>query len=671
MAPVVRVKFLGEKGDFDRAADDVEQRSGHLGGVLGGMGGAAKLGMLGAAGAAVGLGVGLASTIEPASHLNETISFLGVQFGESSRQLMGWGRAAADTMGMSRQEALDSASTFGTMGKAAGLTGDELVQFAKANTGLAADMASAKDVKAEEAIEAYGAALRGEMEPIRRFGVLIDDAALRTKALEMGLVSNTTDALTPQNKALAANALVWEQTKDMQGDFQRTQGGLSGQTKTLTAEFQNMKVQIGSALVPILLTAIKAFRGMMPVIKELAGGITAFFNAFADGGDEITSAGLAGKLEGFGVIARNVADRVAQYWPQIQAVATQVFGAVGAVIGVLVQTVQANWPQIQSIIATVVDVVGQRIRTLVEVFQGVVTWLQVNWPQIRAIVEPVITALVETVGAALGLFFTVQSTVLGLIMAAWRKWGDEIMAVVLWVAQTLGPIIEGALAVVTGIFDFFASLLQGKWGQAWDALVGIFQGVWDVFVGVLRGAIDGLRHVIGALFGIGEALIGKLWEGMGRGWEALWGWLTSIPGAIWRAIEGAGPGLRNVGWNIIMGLWNGFGDAWNRFIGWVGEQIDRLPWVFKKVLGIASPSKVMFGLGQNVAQGLQLGISSGMPGASAALAGLAMPDLGSMAAAGSGLAGQGGVYVGGVLVTERDLVTVVVDGARRFTRERS
>jgi hypothetical protein len=54
-----------------------------------------------------------------------------------------------------------------------------------------------------EAHAAIGAALRGESEPIRNYGVLLDDATMRQKAFELGLTSSTKNALLPQTKVLA------------------------------------------------------------------------------------------------------------------------------------------------------------------------------------------------------------------------------------------------------------------------------------------------------------------------------------------------------------------------------------------------------------------------------------------------------------------------------------
>jgi hypothetical protein len=153
-------------------------------------------------------------------------------------------------LGLTQKEALSAASTFATFGKASGLAGKDLSSFSKGATTLAADLASFYNTNADEAITAIGAALRGESEPIRKYGVLLDDATLKAKAMEMGLYDGK-GALDAQAKSLATYQVILDQTKDAQGDFSRTSDGLAGQQKILTAQLENLKTTMGTSLLPV------------------------------------------------------------------------------------------------------------------------------------------------------------------------------------------------------------------------------------------------------------------------------------------------------------------------------------------------------------------------------------------------------------------------------------
>ena len=111
------------------------------------------------------------------SELEDSTAAAGVVFGDNMKQIIAQSKTAAKDLGLTQQQVINAANTFGTYGKAAGLSGKALADFATEQTALAADMASFKGTSPEQAIEAIGAALRGEMEPIRTYGVLLDDAS--------------------------------------------------------------------------------------------------------------------------------------------------------------------------------------------------------------------------------------------------------------------------------------------------------------------------------------------------------------------------------------------------------------------------------------------------------------------------------------------------------------
>lgn len=245
-------KLMGVDVSASKAMQGVGKQAEVTGGKLSKVGTAGKV-------ALVGLGAGLAiatplikNSVAAASDLNESTSKMGVIFGDAKADIVAFGKDSAGALGMSKQAAYDAASTFGVMGKAAGLTGRDLAAFSTKMVGLSSDLASFYNSSPEEAIDAIGAAMRGESEPIRRFGVLLDDTTLRARAMKMGLIATTKEALTPQNKALAAQAEILAQTTDAQGDFARTGDGLANSQRTLSGAVQDLEASMGETLLPTM-----------------------------------------------------------------------------------------------------------------------------------------------------------------------------------------------------------------------------------------------------------------------------------------------------------------------------------------------------------------------------------------------------------------------------------
>lgn len=222
------------------------------------------------------IAVGGYKAAQQASDLNETINKTNVIFGQASKSVQSFATSAAKNLGMANQEALDFAATFGGLGKMAGKTGDDLGKFSTDLVALTADMASFNNANPADVALALGAALRGESEPIRRFNVLINDAAIKAEAMAMGLY-NGTGNLDQQAKVLATHRLILKQTTDQQGDFNNTIDSAANQQKILTATIKDATTKIGQAFLPVLETVLP----LLVKFGEFASDNTGFIVAMA------------------------------------------------------------------------------------------------------------------------------------------------------------------------------------------------------------------------------------------------------------------------------------------------------------------------------------------------------------------------------------------------------
>jgi hypothetical protein len=327
-----RIKGMGQAADsatadfkqLDAAIDSVQaEQAGGFGAIAGGIG-KVTAGLTSAYAAIQGFSAAfkfVGDSVTAASNLGETTSKVGQIFGSTATAIQEWAKTAATSLGQTAEQAMAAASTFAIFGKAAGLSGNSLVGFSTNLTGLATDLASFENTSVDEAISAIGAALRGESEPIRRFGVMLDDAALKAKAMEMGLYDGK-GALDLQVKSLAAYNLILEQTKIQQGDFQRTNEGLAGQTKILTAQVETLKAELGTGLLPAVTTLVSYLNDTaVPAVY----GLKSIFD------DSAISARSFAKSLGFSDQALNGATKTAsEASPVFKTALGSVFPLVGA-----------------------------------------------------------------------------------------------------------------------------------------------------------------------------------------------------------------------------------------------------------------------------------------------------------------------------------------------------
>jgi hypothetical protein len=232
------------------------------------------------------LGVAFAATqivqfgkdvVMSASAMEESVSKVNVVFGQGASQVFDFGDKAAKSMGMSNQAAIEAAGTYGNLFQAFGIGQGKATEMSTTLVQLAADLGSFNNTSTEDAINALRSGLAGETEPLKRFGVALNEVTLKNKAMAMGF-GEIKGAMDPAIKAQVTYALVMEQTKLAQGDYQRTSSGTANTMKTLSAQFADAKVAIGQALMPAFTLLLNAFKVAIPLIT----GITKFFKDNSD-----------------------------------------------------------------------------------------------------------------------------------------------------------------------------------------------------------------------------------------------------------------------------------------------------------------------------------------------------------------------------------------------------
>ena len=205
-----------------------------------------------------------------ASSMNESISKVNVVFGASAEAVFKFGDAAAKNMGMSNQAAIEAAGTYGNLFQAFGIGQGKANEMSTTLVQLAADLGSFNNTSTEEAINALRSGLAGETEPLKRFGVALNEVTLKNKAMAMGF-GEIKGAMDPAIKAQVTYALVLEQTKLAQGDYARTASGTANTMKTLSAQFADAKVVIGDLVLPAFNALLKVTGLIIPILKSVAG----------------------------------------------------------------------------------------------------------------------------------------------------------------------------------------------------------------------------------------------------------------------------------------------------------------------------------------------------------------------------------------------------------------
>lgn len=215
------------------------------------------------------LGVAVNKTINDASRLQEAQSKVTAVFKNQASEVQKWANTTSAAFGVSRRQALEAAGTYGNLFQAFGIGQTEARKMSTRLVELAADMASFNNVPIDEALTALRSGLSGETEPLKRFGVALQDVRLKEQALAMGLIETTSGVLPPAIKAQAAYQLILKDTALQQGDVARTAGGLANQKKFLSAQVEDLSGTFGAVFMPVMINVVGVIRNqVLPNIQK-------------------------------------------------------------------------------------------------------------------------------------------------------------------------------------------------------------------------------------------------------------------------------------------------------------------------------------------------------------------------------------------------------------------
>ena len=234
-----------------------------------------------------------------ASNLEESQSKVNTVFGASAGVINEFAATSATSFGITKQAALEATGTFGNLIQAFGIGRDQAANMSTTLIGLAADLASFNNTSIEDAIQALRSGLSGETEPLKKFGVAINDVRLKQEAMTLGLYDGK-GALDITAKTQAAYALILKDTSLAQGDFDRTSGGFANQMRILKASLSDAATELGVVLLPYFKTFVTF------VNDNIVPGVMAFAETIGEKGlVPALAAGVAAMGE-FGITTVNV-----------------------------------------------------------------------------------------------------------------------------------------------------------------------------------------------------------------------------------------------------------------------------------------------------------------------------------------------------------------------------
>ena len=472
-------------------------------------------GLLPAAAVLGAVGIAAKKCADDASALGESQNAVRVVFGKSASKMAAFAKVADKQAGLSMRQLNELVTPLGAaftnMGDSQDVAATKSINLAK----RAADMASVFNTSVPDAMQAIQAGLRGEADPLERFGVGLSDAAVSAKAVEMGL-GKTTAALTAGDKAQARYALLMQQTSKFQGDFANTSDQAANKARINAAAQENLTANIGTGLLPVL----NAFQSVMGVV----------LGVMAKHPQAVMILAAALSVLAIAIIAVNVAFMLAASPVYLVILALVALGAAVALAWMKCETFRdivtgawerikavtaAVWPTVKTIILTAFEVIKTIVTTYAAVAKAVITtaWHAISavtsavWPVVRSVVVGAmgaVKAAVDLARAAIDLIRTAIEKVSGP--------ATTVAGVVKGALSTAFGVLKAAAGGVKAVLDGIASVLD-RVASAASSAASAVEKVMSVGkkVGSVLGHIPGVPGFANGVrnFGGGMALVGE------------------------------------------------------------------------------------------------------------------------------------------------------------------
>lgn len=481
--------------------------------------------------------------------LEQSTGAVETVFKQHSSKMLKYAQDADQALGMSENSYNELATILGTQLRNAGVK--DFAEQTNDLIGLGADFSAMFGGTAPEAVEAISSALKGERDPIEKYGITLRQSAIDAKAAELGY-KKVGGSYDQQAQAAATLALINEQSTDAQGAFNRELHTASNVIQRAKAWFEDFTAAIGSKLLPAFSKVGNwVLDKGIPIFDELGWAAENIWGILFEGDFKGSFFGIEEDSELIGYLFdfRDVmidlwnnalvplGDWVKAHWKDILAFFAG-FGGTMIIAGLVA---------LGSAIAGVISTISW-IPLAIGAAVGALTWFFTQTEVGRAILAAVVDWTVNTAWPA--------------IQGAFKAIGDA--GVWLW-QNALVPAWDGIKGAIGAVVDWVMNSAVPFLKSAWDAIAGAAQWLWkSVIEPVWTGIKIAIALVIASIMTYIDGWMWVFKNAVAPVFTWLW---QSVIVPVWNGIKGAISAVvswfQNTAWPMVSNVINWLKDAFN------------------------------------------------------------------------------------------------------------
>lgn len=359
MAGPIVVSIIGDNRRLNTAVDSSRSQLSKLGGMAKTAGLVAGAGLAVAGAAAVKFGT---DAVKAASDSQQSLGATKTVFGKYADEVIARSDKAAKAIGVSANEYRELSNVVGASLSGAGVPLGKTADLTDQLNRRAADLAATFGGSTKDAVQAFSSLLRGEADPIERYGISVKQSDVNARLAAEGQDKLTGSAL-KQAEMQARLDLAFQQSSKSAGAFGRESDTLANRQQVLGAMWEDLQAKAGQVLLPAL-TKLGTFAitTLVPALERIGPPVMEFARAAGDRLGPIVTR-VAGIIRDSVVPAlRNAAGRFQDMKPTVDRItdaagklAPIVAKVAGFIAGVLINAVSTAIPIVAKIAATILE----------------------------------------------------------------------------------------------------------------------------------------------------------------------------------------------------------------------------------------------------------------------------------------------------------------------------
>ena len=221
----------------------------------------------------------------------ETVNLFRASMGNLSDDAMKFVNRAEGELGLDPKVMMDSISQFQNLAEGVGIASDRAYIMSKNLTQLSGDLSSFANISLEEAQKKLLSGFSGQVQPLRKYGIALDQTTLQETAYALGLEQKV-KTMTKAQKTELIYYQIMKSTQKMQGDLGRSLVSPANALRVMQTEFTKLGRAIGTLFIPIMMQIIPVVRAVTRALTAGAQAIANFFNIeLTDYNSDLSSVG--------------------------------------------------------------------------------------------------------------------------------------------------------------------------------------------------------------------------------------------------------------------------------------------------------------------------------------------------------------------------------------------